>query len=81
MAVKMEIRISVRKLVESILRSGNIDNRRVTFSETAMQEGGRIHRMLTLREERTELLHKEFRRKRKSSPLMRSKEHTGTLTK
>ena len=46
MAVKMEIRISVRKLVEFILRSGNIDNRRVTFSETAMQEGGRIHRML-----------------------------------
>lgn len=42
----MEIRISVRKLVEFILRSGNIDNRRVTFSETAMQEGGRIHRML-----------------------------------
>lgn len=42
----MEIRISVRKLVEFILRSGNIDNRRVTFSETAMQEGGRIHRMI-----------------------------------
>lgn len=42
----MEIRISVRKLVEFILRSGNIDNRRVTFNETAMQEGGRIHRML-----------------------------------
>lgn len=42
----MEIRISVRKLVEFILRSGNIDNRRVAFSETAMQEGGRIHRMI-----------------------------------
>lgn len=42
----MEIQISVRNLVEFILRSGNIDNRRAAFSENAMQEGGRIHRMI-----------------------------------
>ncbi len=45
----MEIRISVRKLVEFIQRSGNIDNRRFAFSETSMQEGGRIHRMIQRR--------------------------------
>lgn len=45
----MEIQISVRNLVEFILRSGNIDNRRGTFSENAMQEGGRIHRMIQRR--------------------------------
>lgn len=45
----MEIRISVRKLVEFILRSGSIDNRRFSFSETSMQEGGRIHRMIQRR--------------------------------
>lgn len=42
----MEIRVSVRQLVEFILRSGSIDNRRTVRAETAMQEGGRIHRML-----------------------------------
>lgn len=42
----MEIQISVRNLVEFILRSGNIDNRRAVFSDNAMQEGGRIHRMI-----------------------------------
>jgi DNA excision repair protein ERCC-2 len=42
----MEIRISVRNLVEFILRSGNIDNRRTAAPENAMQEGGRIHRMI-----------------------------------
>lgn len=42
----MEIQISVRNLVEFILRSGNIDNRRVSAPDNAMQEGGRIHRMI-----------------------------------
>lgn len=45
----MEIRISVRRLVEFILRSGNIDNRRAAAPDNAMQEGGRIHRMLQKR--------------------------------
>ncbi|MCL2253881.1 MAG: ATP-dependent DNA helicase [Lachnospiraceae bacterium] len=45
----MEIQISVRNLVEFILRSGNIDNRRFTVVEVAMQEGGRIHRMIQRR--------------------------------
>ena len=45
----MEIRISVRNLVEFILRSGDIDNRRVSASADAMQEGGRIHRMIQKR--------------------------------
>lgn len=43
---KMEIHISVRNLVEFILRSGSIDNRRASSPENAMQEGGRIHRMI-----------------------------------
>ncbi len=42
----MEIRISVRNLVEFILRSGDIDNRRAGGADNAMQEGGRIHRMI-----------------------------------
>ena len=42
----MEIRISVRRLVEFILRSGDIDNRVKVSPEDAMQEGGRIHRMI-----------------------------------
>lgn len=45
----MEIRVSVRQLVEFILREGNIDNRRTGGSDTAMQEGGRIHRMIQKR--------------------------------
>ena len=44
-----EIQISVRNLVEFILRSGNIDNRRVASPDNAMQEGGRIHRMIQRR--------------------------------
>lgn len=44
----MEIRISVRGLVEFILRSGDIDNRRASSAD-AMQEGGRIHRMIQRR--------------------------------
>lgn len=45
----MEIRISVRGLVEFILRAGDIDNRRKASPEDAMQEGGRIHRMIQRR--------------------------------
>ncbi len=45
----MEVRISVRSLVEFILRSGNIDNRRTTSVDNAMQEGSRIHRMIQRR--------------------------------
>ncbi|MCR5772215.1 MAG: ATP-dependent DNA helicase [Butyrivibrio sp.] len=41
-----EIRISVRGLVEFLLRSGNIDNRIHHAPDTAMQEGSRIHRMI-----------------------------------
>lgn len=44
-----EIRISVRNLVEFILRQGDIDNRHRTGTADAMQEGGRIHRMLQRR--------------------------------
>ncbi len=46
---KQEIHISVRHLVEFLLRSGDIDNRRSAIGENAMQEGGRIHRMLQRR--------------------------------
>lgn len=44
-----EIRISVRELVEFILRSGDIDNRHHASPDQAMQEGGRIHRMIQRR--------------------------------
>ncbi|MBD5451968.1 MAG: ATP-dependent DNA helicase [Lachnospiraceae bacterium] len=42
----MEIHVSVRQLVEFILREGNIDNRRTAGADNAMQEGSRIHRMI-----------------------------------
>ena len=45
----MEVRISVRNLVEFLLRSGDIDNRRSGAGENAMQEGSRIHRMIQKR--------------------------------
>lgn len=45
----VEIQISVRNLVEFILRSGNIDNRGARTPDHAMQEGGRIHRMIQKR--------------------------------
>lgn len=45
----MEIRISVRNLVEFILRSGDIDNRRSAAADNAMQEGSRLHRLLQSR--------------------------------
>lgn len=44
-----EIRISVRGLVEFILRSGDIDNRHQGAPDNAMQEGSRIHRMIQRR--------------------------------
>ena len=46
---KEQIKISVRELVEFILRSGDIDNRHHVSPESAMQEGGRIHRMIQKR--------------------------------
>ena len=42
----MEIHVSVRQLVEFILREGDIDNRKSSGSDHAMQEGSRIHRMI-----------------------------------
>lgn len=44
-----EVRISVRGLVEFILRHGDIDNRHQRSSENAMREGSRIHRMIQKR--------------------------------
>ena len=39
------IRISVRNLVEFVMRSGDIDNRRTSAAEKdAMQAGSRMHR-------------------------------------
>lgn len=45
----MEIQVSVRQLVEFILREGDLDNRRTGGTDTAMQEGTRIHRMIQKR--------------------------------
>lgn len=47
--MKEEIRISVRSLVEFVLRYGDIDNRRQASPDNAMQEGSRIHRMIQRR--------------------------------
>lgn len=49
MNVKEEIHISVRSLVEFVLRYGDIDNRHHVSPDNAMQEGGRIHRMIQRR--------------------------------
>lgn len=46
---KGEVRVSVRNLVEFILRSGDIDNRHRVSPDNAMQEGSRIHRMIQRR--------------------------------
>lgn len=46
---KDEIRVSVRNLVEFLLRSGDIDNRYQGSLDNAMQEGSRIHRMIQKR--------------------------------
>lgn len=40
------IKISVRRLVEFILRNGDIDSKKKTSPENAMAEGARIHRMI-----------------------------------
>lgn len=45
----MEIHVPVRQLVEFILREGSIDNRKSGGSDSAMQEGSRIHRMIQRR--------------------------------
>jgi len=45
----LEIKVSVRSLVEFILRSGDIDNRRAASADNAMAEGSRIHRMIQRR--------------------------------
>lgn len=43
------IKTSVRGMVEFVLRCGDIDNRRRSGSDNAMQEGSRIHRMIQRR--------------------------------
>ena len=40
------MKVSVRGLVEFILRSGSIDNQRRSGGEAAMQEGAKIHKMI-----------------------------------
>ena len=40
------IRISIRNLVEFILRAGDIDNRHMMSGDQAMAEGSRIHRKI-----------------------------------
>lgn len=42
----MQIHISVRGLVEFLMRSGDIDNRHAAQAQNAMLEGGRIHRQI-----------------------------------
>lgn len=46
---KEKIRISVRGLVEFMLRQGDLDHRKHGSNENAMQEGSRIHRMIQRR--------------------------------
>ena len=48
--VKDRISLSVRSLVEFILRTGDIDDRRGTGRRDSMTEGSRIHRLLQSRE-------------------------------
>ena len=47
------IYVSVRQLVEFILRCGDIDNRHTSGSDTAMQEGTRLHRLIQRRQGET----------------------------
>ena len=47
--MKELIEISVRSLVEFILRSGDINRKKRTAPENAMQEGSRIHKMIQRR--------------------------------
>lgn len=44
--MKQQIRVSVRNLVEFILRSGDIDNRFGKVSDQAMAEGSKMHRKI-----------------------------------
>lgn len=46
---KKKIKISVRRLIEFILQSGDIDRRHSAASRDAMQEGSRIHRKIQKR--------------------------------
>ena len=48
-STEIEYRVSVRSLVEFVLRHGDIDNRHQVSPDNAMQEGGRIHRMIQRR--------------------------------
>lgn len=43
---KPTVRISVRNLVEFIMRSGNLDNRSGSMDKEAMQKGSRLHRKI-----------------------------------
>ena len=43
---KPVVRISVRNLVEFILRSGDLDNRRGSADKEAMLKGSRLHRKI-----------------------------------
>ena len=43
---KPAVRISVRNLVEFIMRSGDLDNRRGSADKEAMLKGGRLHRKI-----------------------------------
>ena len=43
---KPVVHISVRNLVEFILRSGDLDSRKTTADKEAMQKGSRIHRKI-----------------------------------
>lgn len=45
----MDVRISVRGIVEFLLRHGDIDNRRNTAGDEAMQIGSRLHRKIQSR--------------------------------
>ena len=47
--VENQVRISVRDLVEFVLRSGDLDNRRAAVNREAMREGSRIHRKIQKR--------------------------------
>ena len=47
--MQIQVKISVRRLVEFLLRSGSIDNRFAASSDQAMAEGSRVHRMIQRR--------------------------------
>jgi len=47
--IGMQLKTSVRNLVEFLMRSGDIDNRRMASPDVAMAEGSRIHRSIQRR--------------------------------